>query len=186
MNSLLRRVHALEEGIIALLLVVTTLLVFVEVILRFGFNTGVSWAQEGTLHLSAWLVLFGASYGVRVGAHIGVDAFVRTLSRDARRAVSFVALLLCLVYCGLFLWGAWVYLSKMQMIGIHLEDIPIPKWQAHSILLIGFVLLTIRFLELLWMVITDRADGFAFSDEAKDAMRLSEQGQQGADGEAGR
>lgn len=186
MNSFLRRVHALEEGIISLLLVVTTLLVFVEVILRFGFNTGISWAQEATLHLSAWLVLFGASYGIRVGAHIGVDAFVRTLSRGARRVVSFVAVLLCLVYCGLFLKGAWVYLSTMQKIGIHLEDIPIPKWQAHSILLIGFVLLTIRFLELLWMIVTDRADGFSFADEAKDAMRLSDSGRQEADGEAGR
>lgn len=186
MKTFIRWVHAVEEGTISLLLVTTTLLVFVEVILRFGFNTGISWAQEGTLHLSAWMVLFGASYGIRVGSHIGVDAFVRILSRDARRVVSAIAVALCLVYCGLFIYGSWVYLKTMHMIGIHLEDIAVPKWAAHSILLIGFVLLTIRFIELMWKIIQDEADGFAFADEAKEAMRLSEPGHQEAEGEAGR
>lgn len=186
MNTFIRRVHAVEEAIIQLLLVSTTLLVFVEVILRFGFNTGISWSQEATLLLGGWLVLFGASYGIRVGAHIGVDAFVRVLSRRARRAVSFIATILCLIYCGLFLYGSWIYLSKMRKIGIPLEDIEFPLWIAHSVLFIGFVLLTIRFLELMWMIATDRADGFSFVDEAKDAMRLSEPGHHEADGEAGR
>ena len=186
MNTFIRWSHAVEEAIIQLLLVATTLLVFIEVILRFGFNTGISWSQEATLLLGGWLVLFGASYGIRVGAHIGVDAFVRVLSRGTRRVVSFIAVILCLVYCALFLYGSWIYLGKMKKIGIPLEDIHFPLWIAHSILFIGFVLLTIRFLELMWMIFTDKTDGFAFVDEAQEAMRLSEPGHQEADGEAGR
>ena len=170
---LLRFVNKAEESIISLLLVAMTLLVFYEVILRFGFGTGISWGQEGTLHLSAWFVLFGASYGIKVGSHIGVDAFVRLFEPLGQRVISAIAILLSLVYCALFLYGSWVYLSKMHMIGIELEDIPVPAWLAHSILLIGFALLSVRLLELLYRVATGSATGFQKVDEAEESMHLA-------------
>ena len=142
----------------SLLLVAMTLLVFVEVILRFVFNTGLLWAQEATLHLSAWFVLFGVSYGFKTGAHISVDVLVKKLPPLARRITAGAAALLCLLYCGLFIYGSWVYLKTMHMIEIEMEDLPIPKWIAHSILLIGFVLLSIRLLHLLWRLIRGDAD----------------------------
>jgi C4-dicarboxylate transporter DctQ subunit len=55
-----RLLNRAEEGIIALFLVAMVFLTFGEVIGRFVFNPGALWAEELTLHLSAWLVLFGA------------------------------------------------------------------------------------------------------------------------------
>ncbi|WP_235896488.1 TRAP transporter small permease [Oceanidesulfovibrio marinus] len=166
--------NELEEGIISLLLASMTLLVFVEVVLRFGFNTGLLWAQELTLLLSAWMVLFGVSYGVKVGSHIGVDAVVRLLPPKTKRIVSAIACVLALIYCGLFLKGSYVYLAKMHLIGIELEDIPIPKWVGHSILIFGFLLLAFRILELLWRIIQGKAEGFSLHDEARDARGMYE------------
>ncbi len=170
-----RILNGLEESIISLLLASMTLLVFVEVVLRFGFGTGMMWAQELTLHLSAWMVLFGASYGIKVGSHIGVDALVKTLPTKARKVVSAVAVIACLGYCSLFSYGAWVYLEKMHFISIELEDMPIQKWVAHSILLIGFILMAIRLLQLLWAIFSGKADGFKLADEAKESMHLVEE-----------
>ncbi|QJT08805.1 TRAP transporter small permease [Oceanidesulfovibrio marinus] len=169
-----RFMNELEEGIISLLLASMTLLVFVEVVLRFGFNTGLLWAQELTLLLSAWMVLFGVSYGVKVGSHIGVDAVVRLLPPKTKRIVSAIACVLALIYCGLFLKGSYVYLAKMHLIGIELEDIPIPKWVGHSILIFGFLLLAFRILELLWRIIQGKAEGFSLHDEARDARGMYE------------
>ena len=170
-----RIVNRLEETIISLLLASMTLLVFVEVVLRFGFGTGLMWAQELTLHLSAWMVLFGASYGVKVGSHIGVDTLIRILPPKARRVVSGIAVICCLVYCALFIEGAWVYLGKVRSIGLELEDLPIPKWIAHSILLIGMLMLAWRLLQLLWAIITGRQDGFKLGNEARESMYLVEE-----------
>jgi C4-dicarboxylate transporter DctQ subunit len=166
-------VSHLEEGFISLLLVSMTLLVFVEVVARFGFNSGIHWAQEATLLMAAWFVLFGASYGVKVGAHIGVDVFVKMLPANTHRFFTLLAIALCLIYCGLFVYGSWVYLSKMKMIGIEMADIPIPKWIPMSILVIGFVLLIIRFLQLGWKVMIGEAEGFHFADEAKESMSIA-------------
>lgn len=170
-----KTINRLEESFLCLLLVSMTLLVFAEVVARFGFNAGIHWAQEVTLTMAAWFVLFGASYGVKVGSHIGVDVFVQMLPRHIHRGVTMLAIGLCLIYCGLFLYGSWVYLSKLHMIGIEMEDLPIEKWITTSVLLIGFGLLAVRFLSLLWSVITHKTDGFHLADEAKESMHIAEE-----------
>ncbi|MCG6939972.1 MAG: TRAP transporter small permease [Thiohalocapsa sp.] len=179
-----RIIEKTEEAIISLLLVAMTLLVFWEVILRFGFGKGISWGQEATLQLSAWFVLFGVSYGLKTGAHIGVDAFVRLFPPLGRRILTGVAVLLSLVYCGLFIYGSWVYLAKMHMIGIELEDIPVQTWIAHSILLIGLVMLSLRLLGLLWRVIRGTAMDFQHVDEAMESMHLARELRESVGGDA--
>lgn len=165
--------NRLEESFLCLLLVSMTLLVFAEVVARFGFNAGIHWAQEVTLTMSGWFVLFGASYGVKVGSHIGVDVFVKMLPRHIHRGITILAIVLCLFYCGLFLYGSWIYVGKLHMIGIEMEDLPIPRWMPTSVLLIGFSMLVVRFLVLLWGVITHKTDGFHLADEAKESMHIA-------------
>lgn len=171
----MRILNRVEEAVICILLVLTTMLVFVDVVMRFGFNSGFMWSQELTLHMSAWFVLFGASYGLKVGSHIGMDAFVKLFPRTGRRILTAIAAAIGIVYCGLVLYGSWIYLKKMKMIGIDLEDLPIPTWLAHGMLLVGFAFLTIRLLQILWSVITDKSDGFKHADEAKESMEIAEE-----------
>lgn len=176
-------INKLEEGIISLLLASMTLLVFVEVVMRFGFGIGLHWAQELTLLLSGWLVMFGVSYGIKVGSHIGVDALVKLFSSPVRRAVAVIAIVLCLAYCALFLVGSWSYLGKLMRVGIHLEDIPVPKWIANSILFGGMIMLAMRLLSLLWAVLQGRAEGFKLKDEAKESMYLAQKEGKALDGD---
>ena len=63
-----------------------TLLTFLQVVLRYVFNTGLLWVLEADFYLFAWLVLIGMSYGVRVHAHIGVDARCALCRPTARRS----------------------------------------------------------------------------------------------------
>jgi len=171
----LRILNKIEEAAISILLVATTLLVFLDVVMRFGFSAGFLWSQELTLHMSAWFVLLGASYGLKVGAHINMDAFVKLFPTNGRKIITSLACLLGLGYCGLVMYGSWIYLKKMHMIGIELEDIPVPAWLAHSMLLFGFVFLTIRLFILLWDVVFGDGDGFRRVDEAKESMEIVEE-----------
>lgn len=171
---IMRFINRAEEAIICILLITTTLLVFLDVVMRFGFNAGFLWTQELTLHMSAWMVLFGASYGLKVGSHIGMDAFVKLFPPVGRRILTSIAAVGALIYCGLIFYGSWIYLKKMKMIGIDLEDMPIPVWIAHSLLLFGYLFLIIRLLIILSSVITGKADGFKHADEAKESLALAE------------
>ena len=168
-----------EESVIALLLAVMTLLVIVEVVLRYGFSSGLLWIQELTLLLAAWLVLVGAAYGVKKGAHIGMDMAVRRLPLAWRRRAGALAALLCIAYCAFFFAGSWDYLAKIKRFGIALEDLPVPQWVAHGILLPGFVLLAFRFAQLLWKIAHKRADGILVADEAREALAEKEHSEDG-------
>ncbi|MGD8709100.1 MAG: TRAP transporter small permease [Ectothiorhodospiraceae bacterium] len=173
---IVRFLDRLEEGIISLLLVAMTLLVFVEVVLRFGFGEGLLWAEETTLLLAGWFVLFGASHGIKTGAHIGVDFVVRMLPDKVHRVVGAIAVLGALAYCGFFLAGAWGYLQQMWLIGLTMEDLPVPLWLAHSVLLVGFAMLALRLLILLVNIVRGRSHGFQLADEAAESMEKLEHG----------
>lgn len=160
-----------EETVIALLLVAMTLFVFVEVFNRFVLEGSIIWADELTLTMSAWLVLFGASWGVKQNAHIAVEAFVKALPRGPQRALGVLAAVLALVYCALLMVGAWEYLAKLAKIGIEMEDIAFPKWIAHSLLLWGMGLLALRVAMLLVNIVRGTETGFHGVDEAEETLR---------------
>ena len=63
-----------EETLIALILGSMTVVTFANVIARYGFNSNILWAVEFTVFMFGWMVLLGASYAVKIGAHLGVDA----------------------------------------------------------------------------------------------------------------
>lgn len=142
--------------------------------MRFVLNSGALWIQETTLLISAWMVLFGASYGIKVGSHIGVDAVVRILSPKWRRWVSILAAVFCLIYCGIFLYGGWIYLAKVHSIHLELEDVPVERWVAHSFLIVGFSLLAFRIFQLLCAFVTGKSDNFSIVDEAAEALKTIE------------
>ena len=94
----MRWLDRLEEGLVAVLMAAMTLTAFAQVVARYVFNYSFVWALELIGVLFAWLIFLGMSYGVRVGAHIGVDALVETLGRGPARVVGMLAAALCIVY----------------------------------------------------------------------------------------
>ncbi len=102
-------VNGIEEGIIALLLGIMTLLTFTNIILRYVFNMSIIWSLEVVLTLFAWLVLFGIAYGFKVTAHLGVDALTNLLPPRTRKVVALIAGAVCIAYALLFLKGAYDY-----------------------------------------------------------------------------
>lgn len=164
-------VNRLEEGAIALLLAAMTLLIFGQVVLRYVFNSGFLWALEATTYLFAWLVLIGISYGVKVGAHIGVDVIVNMLPQQGKRIAGVVAGLLCSVYATMMLVGSWNYFATVRVIGVTAHDIPIQRWILISIMPVGFALLLFRLLEMTRDIVRGKAVGFRLADEAADALK---------------
>lgn len=102
-------VHSIEESVIALLLGLMTLVTFVNVVMRYGFNSQLIWGLELTLVLFAWLVLFGIAYGFKVVSHLGVDAVINLMSPGPKRLMGILAAVMCLIYALLLLKGAWDY-----------------------------------------------------------------------------
>ena len=102
-------IDRLEENLISILLGVMTLVTFANVVARKAFNSNILWGLELTVFLFGWLVLLGASYAVKKGSHLGVDAIINLLSKPARRVLALIAALICVGFSFLLLKGAWDY-----------------------------------------------------------------------------
>ncbi|HWK85045.1 MAG TPA: TRAP transporter small permease [Caldimonas sp.] len=169
----MRWLERLEEGLISFLMAAMTLLTFAQVVARYVFNYSFTWALELTGVMAAWLIFIGMSYGVRVGAHIGIDSLVKTLRPQAARIVGMVASTLCIVYAAIVTIGGWQYVRKMHEVGILMEDLPVAQWIPRLVLPIGFVLLGFRFAQALFKLARGEQATF-LGDEAAEAMKLYE------------
>jgi C4-dicarboxylate transporter DctQ subunit len=164
-------VGRIEEGVVALLITLMTVITFMQVVARYVFNYSFVWALELTMFLFGGLIFFGISYGVRVGAHIGVDVLVKALPPRAARITTIAAVLLCLLYTAIVFVGGWQYVSKIYEIGILAQDMPVPQWIPRLVLPLGFALLFVRFTQVLVRAI--RGDSASLlADEAEEALKL--------------
>ncbi len=102
-------VNEFEETAIAVILGLMTIITFVNVVLRYGYNTGLIWGLEATAFLFAWLVIFGMSYAVKITAHLGVDAIINLFGPRGRKVLAIAAGFLCIIYAALLFKGAWDY-----------------------------------------------------------------------------
>ncbi|MCY1533452.1 2,3-diketo-L-gulonate TRAP transporter small permease protein YiaM [compost metagenome] len=89
-----------------LCLVVMVSLIFFNVVLRYGFDSGISLSDEGARFLFVWLTFIGAVIALRDNAHLGIDLLFRRLPAAGKRLCAVLAELLMLFCCGLFFIGS--------------------------------------------------------------------------------
>lgn len=101
-------IDRIEETVIAAILGAMVLITFANVVVR-KMDGNILWALEATVFLFGWLVLLGASYAVKKGAHLGVDAVVNLMPPAPRRILALISVAVCIVFTFLLLKGAWDY-----------------------------------------------------------------------------
>lgn len=201
-----KRVDEIEETLIALFLGLMTAITFANVVARYVFNSNILWAVEATVFLFAWLVLLGASYGVKHSLHIGIDVIVRLFPRDVQKIITLVAIAACLAFALLMLKGSWDYWAPFigKRAFLETNDVPmpdflqflatwlndgeryekIPRFIPYFVLPISMALLSWRFMQTAWRVWTDTQEYIIANHEAEellaetqaDATRISENG----------
>ncbi len=105
-NSLFQRS---TNTILALCLGVMALSVFVNVVLRYGFGSGIAASEELSRLLFVWMVFIGATGAYPLGEHMAFTSLIGLLHHRpvAMALASSVIRLLVLLGCILVGWGAW-------------------------------------------------------------------------------
>ncbi len=106
MHTLTRLFSRLFEGIVVFCMATMVTLVFLNVVLRYGFNSGIALSDEGARYLFVWLTFIGAVIALRDNTHLGIDLLFRRLPAFGQRCCAVLAELLMLFCCGLFLVGS--------------------------------------------------------------------------------
>jgi TRAP-type C4-dicarboxylate transport system permease small subunit len=95
------------DGLIGLILALMVVLVFGNVVLRYGFNSGIAVSEELSRYLFVWLTFIGAVIALHEHAHLGVDTLLRALPRKGKIFCVALSDILMLAAAGLLFHGSW-------------------------------------------------------------------------------
>jgi TRAP-type C4-dicarboxylate transport system permease small subunit len=127
------RVQRLAESAMALALAVMALAVFINVVLRYGFGSGIAASEELSRLLFVWMVFIGATAAYPMGEHMAFTSLLRPLQRRpvVLRAITRLIHALVVLACVLVGWGAWQQVvvgmgSKSVVLGYPAALLPLP------------------------------------------------------------
>ena len=115
MKNLSFHLERAVEYLMALDLALLVVLIFSNVVGRYGFGAGFPGAEEVARLLFVWLVFLGAILALRRRGHLGVELLQARIPRWARRSCAVASHLLMLFALWLFLAGSW----SQTRIGLH-------------------------------------------------------------------
>jgi len=95
------------EVLLVLLLAGMAIMVFGNVVLRYGFNSGIQVSEEMSRYFFVWLTFIGAVVTFRENAHLGVETLVQRFGSRGRLLCLVLSDLIILLCMGAFFWGTW-------------------------------------------------------------------------------
>jgi TRAP-type transport system small permease protein len=121
------------DSLLALALFAMVILVFTNVVLRYGFGTGIAAGEELTRLLFVWMVFTGAVAAYPAGEHMAFTGLLSVLQGRPRwfALMVWVIRLLTLLACILLARGAWQQMgaawgNKSAVLGYPSLLLPLP------------------------------------------------------------
>jgi C4-dicarboxylate transporter DctQ subunit len=128
------RLALLEKLIAMTVAALITLIIVAQVVLRYGFNAPLFWAEEAASQLMVFLTLLGLSLLIHSGRLISIE-FVPNLASGVGKKFLYVLYGACIIALVLFLvWLSYTWMMKPQ---VRMEISPttrIPRWYNYSVL----------------------------------------------------
>ena len=162
------------EAVMVVLLAGMAVMVFGNVVLRYGFNSGILISEEMSRYFFVWLTFIGAVVTFRENAHLGVETLVQRFGRRGRLICMVASDLIILACMAAFFWGTW----KQYPINASMTS-PVAGLRMNWVYGVGFftslgigALVVMRLVRTLTGRITDREiEGFAGEGAEAAAVR---------------
>ncbi len=96
------------EAFCVIILAAMSILVFLNVVLRYGFNSSISVTEEVSRYMFVWLAFLGAVLAFSDQQHVKVTVLTDKLSPVARNVLSIFTDAAMLFCCYLITDGSWI------------------------------------------------------------------------------
>ncbi len=136
----------IEDFFLFLLFFGLVILVLLQIVMRYGFSSGMPGADFLIRNLLLWLAFFGAAIATRGGGHVKIDALTHWLPGSLRPWVNALTDLFSAGVCGLLFYASY------SLVSIEAESKSLspfygwPLWLFEIILPAGYLVIGIRFL----------------------------------------
>lgn len=108
MKTLAQFVGKAIEAICVIILAAMSILVFLNVVLRYGFNSSINVTEEVSRYLFVWLTFLAAVLAFNENQHVSVTVFVEKFSPTAKKLLFIITDVIMLFCCYLIVDGSWI------------------------------------------------------------------------------
>lgn len=114
-NSVAGWLHRRASDVASLMLAVMFIAFICQVVFRYLLNLPVGWANELSIVMWLWLVLWGAAFVVREEEEIRFDIIYSTVGPKVRRVMVIISALALLFLYGYSLPATWDFVTFMKV-----------------------------------------------------------------------
>ncbi len=156
------------ERLLMAMFALMVILVFGNVVLRYGFNSGITFSEEVSRFLFIWVVFVGAVLTLRDNAHLGVQMLTKKLPLGGKKICKLVSDVATLTCCVLITYGGW------QVVRIEITNIApisgIPLGAVFTAILVCSIGMGILLVKSIYRLLTGRMSEQEMCPQFDDAL----------------
>lgn len=137
----------LEEYLLIFLSVVTVVVVFLQVVMRYALSSSLVWSEELARYAFIWMIYIGVSYAVKKNKHLAVDAFKTLFEEKGKIILGMIANVCFLVFAVVL---SYYGLDIVLRVTRESAALLLPMEWVYAAPVVGLVLTTIRLLQQLF------------------------------------
>ncbi len=145
----------LEEYLCVLLMSVSTIIIFIQVIMRYIFHSSLTWSEEFARYCFIWLIFIANSYACKRRAHIKIEAALKLFPQKVRPYVVIIGELFTIILA-VYIFKTGISLVQFQITYNKISPaLGVPMWAVYMALVVGFGLMLIREIQTVWLRIRE-------------------------------
>jgi len=137
-------IAAVVRNVIGGIILFSSLLLFINVVMRYVFLAPIFWAEELARYLMVWLIFLGAGLLAGDGRHISVDAVTRVLGPRANLALERFVNIVGLAFCIALTYYGWKHTMRVRSAGQVTAALDIPMWLTYLAIPVGGAIMALR------------------------------------------
>lgn len=145
----------LEKWLVTVFLSVMSVIVTIQVIMRYVFGSSLSWSEELARYLAIWLIYIGVSYAAKESRHVSVTIIELFISRRKFAYLTVIANCVFFVFALVLLYYGTILLMRTARMGQITPALALPMWMIYASAPVGFALTAFRLMQRIWCSIKE-------------------------------
>ena len=141
--------NKLEEYSLVFSLIITVLLIFYQIIMRYVFNNSQFWTEELARYIFMWQIWLGASIGLRERKHIKIEMLTGRLKGKIKTGFSLISNLILFGFCLFLVVEGKQFLNQVVFLKMVTPALRIPFLLVYGSLPFSALIICIRLIGII-------------------------------------
>ena len=134
----------LEEILLSIMLSIMLVVLTLQVFCRYVLQSSLSWSEELSRYIFAWLVWVSAAYATKKMRHLRITAFKDSLPKEKQWVLDLLALVVMVIFAVIYGITAVRVVVKVAGMNQLSPAMRIPMWIPYLSVPVGIILLGYR------------------------------------------